>query len=98
MELKPLKSLQDLPQPLGRIFGFIKDWTNQIQALFLSGNSFDVQINTTDTIINHGLGIVPNGWIILDKQGNSNVWRVSWTDKQIILRASAQVTIKLWVY
>lgn len=98
MELKPLKTLQSLPQPLGRVFGFISQWTDQIQALFLTGNSFDVTINTTDTVVNHGLGITPNGWMLLDKQANSTVWRVSWNDKQIVLRGSATVTVKLWVF
>ena len=87
-----------MPQPLARVFGFIQEWVNQFKALFLTGQSYDVIINTTDTVINHGLGITPNGWLILDKQANSTVWRVSWNDKQITLRASAQVTIKLWVF
>ena len=87
-----------MPQPLSRVFGFIQEWVNQFKALFLTGQSYDVIINTTDTVINHGLGITPNGWLILDKQANSTVWRVSWNDKQITLRASAQVTIKLWVF
>lgn len=98
MELKPLKTLQSLAQPLNRVMDFVSEWTNQFKALFLTGQSFDVTINTTDTVIDHGLGIVPNGWFLLDKQANTDVWRVSWTNRQIVLRASAQVTIKLWVF
>lgn len=67
---------------------------------FIKGNLLtSVVINAANTTINHGLNAVPTGWLILDKNADSRIWRTSaFDDKTLTLRASAQVTVNLWVF
>ena len=74
---------------------------DQFDAMpFAKGNYLEsVAISTSDTSVNHGLGVTPIGFIILDKNANATVWRSGTsTDKVLTLRASASVTINLWVF
>lgn len=52
-----------------------------------------------DTVINHGLGRVPQGWVLCDSNANSNVWRnAASTTTTLTLRASNTVTVNLRVF
>ena len=55
-----------------------------------------------DNIVNHGLGRSVQGWTVVDKNANADVWQSTATnnfkDKQILLRASAAVTVKLYIF
>lgn len=55
-------------------------------------------INTTDTIVNHGLGRPVNGWIVVDKDGLGDVYKTASTKNTITLKSSVQVTVDLYVY
>ena len=48
--------------------------------------------------INHKLGRQPQGWFIVDITAASDIYRVSWSDKTIVLNSSALTTIKLGVF
>lgn len=59
----------------------------------------DIELDASDDeAVAHGLGRVPTGWQIVDRSGDARVWRVSWDGKQIVLRASAAVTISIYVF
>lgn len=52
-----------------------------------------------DTALSHRLGRVPQGWSLTDITGaDATVRRVSWTDKALVLHASAAVTVNLEVW
>lgn len=55
-------------------------------------------IGTSDTIINHGLNRTNARWIVLDKTANETVWRVGRDKNTITLRASASVTVDLYIF
>jgi hypothetical protein len=48
--------------------------------------------------VQHGLGKVPRGWNLADKNAQVDVWCESKDEKQIVFRASGPVTISVYVY
>lgn len=59
----------------------------------------DIELDgTDDEAVAHGLGRVPSGWQIVDRSSDARVWRVSWDKTQIVLRASAAVTVSIYVF
>ena len=55
-----------------------------------------------DNIINHGLDREVQGWTVIDKNANSDVWQSTsvnnFKSKQIILKCSADVTVKIYFF
>lgn len=59
----------------------------------------DVAIGTSETVIAHKLGRNPQGWIIVEKNANSDVWSSSTKDGRFLyLMATAAVTVTLYVW
>lgn len=52
------------------------------------------------TTVNHGLGHTLQGWWLTDNIADAVVWRSpsAMPDKFLILNASANTTVSLWVY
>lgn len=99
MKLKALKTIQDLEYLLAKLQSNISDFTGQFTLNpFILGTVIEAEIDTTDTKLSHGLEVEPTGWMILDKTGNSNIWRVSQSSKEIVLKASVKVSCKVWVF
>ena len=55
-------------------------------------------LSTADKVIDHGLGRIPNGYIIVSKLANCDLVFKSSTSLTITVRASASTTISLWVF
>jgi hypothetical protein len=55
----------------------------------------------TDTAVDHGLGREPLGWMVVDANAAATYYQGSTTnahpDRTLFLRASATVTVDLWV-
>lgn len=99
MELKPYKKLTGLDYELSKTVQYTEEWTQQFKNNpFIVGNVLTLSITATATAFNHGLSTTPQGWIILDKTANVDVWRTAWDDKSITLRGSGSVSIKIWVF
>ncbi len=50
-------------------------------------------------VINHLLSRLPQGWFLVDKNSESNIWRSSdWTTTTITLTSDVDVTISIWIY
>jgi hypothetical protein len=62
------------------------------------GNIFSATITPATATINHGLGSVPLGWIVLDQNADANIWKTSSDEKTITFDSSATVTIKVWIF
>lgn len=58
----------------------------------------DVVINTSNTAINHGLRYTPTGIMPIRQDANAVIWTVSSGPSQVVMRASAQVTVNLMVF
>lgn len=57
----------------------------------------DIVINTATTI-DHKLGRVPVGYLILQKNANANIWNGAISENQIALNSSAAVTVTILIF
>lgn len=56
-------------------------------------------VGTGDTVLNHLLGRLPRGWIIIAVYGSANsIWETGRNTSSLTLRASASVRVDLWVF
>jgi len=62
----------------------------------------DIAITTADTFIDHPLDREPNGWIIVRKNANADIWESStintFKERIIILKSDATVTASIWFF
>lgn len=61
----------------------------------------DIEVTTSQVVVNHGLGRELRGWILVDKNANARVWRVNSTTnptRELHLDSGATVTVSLWVF
>ena len=87
------RNLQQVQDNAAKVFEIIREVPLLNGALIE-----DVEIGTGDTNVNHKLARNLQGWFITDIQGDANVWRTGDDIRNITLRASATVTISLWVF
>lgn len=67
----------------------------------LSGNQINNIAMTLNVpiAINHGLGRKPQGWIIVDNQVASVIWRTeAFNSSTLTLESNVTTTISIWVY
>lgn len=57
-----------------------------------------VAVGTIAAARNHGLGRTPQGWFIVDKTIDVNVWRTAWDNRTITLDATSSATIAIYVF
>lgn len=81
----------------------VGQFLGQLNGKILGGNEVkDVVIGTSTTLVPHELARSYQGWHLLDIQGDARVWRdtTSTADntKFLPLKASASVTVSLWVF
>lgn len=55
-------------------------------------------IGTGDTIIKHQLTRTPIGYLIISKDANADVWTISLARGEIVLKASAAVTVTMFLF
>lgn len=50
--------------------------------------------------VNHGLGHAPRGWVVAGRNANATVWETAsdTPNATLVLNASADVTINLWLF
>lgn len=89
---------------LGRVQDFANKQISQISNQIPIKNASTVTVNvlTTDTVVQHGLGRVPNGYLIIDRDGAGVVFTSPSSnpspESQLILRASVAVNVKVMVF
>ena len=81
----------------------VEDTFNELtQSEFIRGNFVTAAIGTGDTVINHLLGRNYEGWTIVDLDANAVIYRSNTQnnnlDRQIILKASAPVNAKIYIF
>jgi hypothetical protein len=105
MPLPQLRSIQTADRILTLIQDSVQGWIRQLQRLapIVDGQLVTgVLIATTDTVVRTGLDRKALGFIIVNANAGASVF-LSPTANQVpnntlILRASAQVTVDLWVF
>ncbi len=94
-------------RPFLKIFTINKELT-QIQAnvdnaltpllrkiLNDSNNVVETQLFTGTNVINHKLSRGLQGWLIIDKDTNANIWKTSSTETTATLETDANVNVKI---
>ncbi len=100
MKITDLKTLIFDDLKMSKFQQNIRDFTRQLtnnpllKGIYLSG----VEIQTTQTKINHGLERELQGYLILKKNNNSNVWLISSDNKTLEMQATAIVDVDIWVF
>lgn len=105
MALKPVKQIVTEDRLLNQVQSNVTQAFKQITNIpLLDGKLIsDVSITSgTAKTVNHGLGRTLQGWFITKKNANADVWDSqssnSFTDKTLVLNASSNVTVSLWVF
>lgn len=92
------QSIQTGDNFLDRVQSNIQGAFNAIKGPFVGGNLLqNVTVNSTATVINHGLNRVPQVWTLCDQDTNTNVWRTTWDANSITLQAGSPCKVSLWV-
>lgn len=79
----------------------VSGWTEQLRnQAILPGRLIENQIiETTNTDLSHGLGKELTGWVIVRSNADARIWEPTGATSGILrLRASATVTVSLWVF
>jgi len=96
------KSLSTKDKVLDRVQNNIEIFSDSvIKNPLLDGMLLeDIALTTTETQVNHKLGRVPNGWIIVKKNAAQDVYEsgTTLTDRFLSLTAAGTVTVSLWVF
>lgn len=58
----------------------------------------DAAVSATATSFNHGLGRLPVGWIVIDKDATADVWSTAKDVRSITLQTSLTANIKLLIF
>ncbi len=100
MAMKPFRKFYiQNNEDLNRVQDTVQATFNSLEAdAFLSRIPITANIAAAPTTIVHNLGRTPIGWVIIDKNVTCDVWRISMTRENIILEASAPVTIKFYLF
>lgn len=101
--LKAFKKIDFRDRSLFQFQENVAQYLGQLNGKLLGGNEVkDVVIGTSTTLVPHELTRAFQGWHLVDIQGDARVWRdtTSTADKTkfLPLKASASVTVSLWVF
>ncbi len=58
----------------------------------------NIDIATSSTAVNHGLGRAPEGYIVVRANAGATVHQISANSSALNLQASTSVTVDLWVF
>ena len=97
-------SLPRIKEPQGtgiqRALDFLSTAVNEILATFISRDSsliFSATLSASATPIQHRIGAIPTGYVILYKSANEDVWCTGLDSSNITLTASGAVNVKILV-
>ncbi len=99
MSLKAFKVQHFSDTDLALLNSALKEWTDQFKGIpFLQGRSFSQEITTSGLEIVHNLGRQPQGWIILGKDANVDIWETSKSSTILSLDADGTTNFSIWVF
>ena len=90
--------------PVDQVQGYIATALNPLfQLPFASGNRVqDVEVTTSDTIVDHGLDQAPEGWIVLKQDAAQVIYQSAtvndFPETTIIMKAGGTVTADLFFF
>jgi hypothetical protein len=105
-DAKALRTLRDLLQAgwtqLVRLQDALAEWVRQAEDRPLYGaRVITASVGTSNTVVYHGLGRLPQGWIVAARNANTTVWAPAAapaTSTTLTLIAGSAVTLTLVVF
>lgn len=93
------KSPEQLHRTINTLQQNVEDAFTKVEKNTLLDNVIhsDILISTSRTL-EHRLGRVPKGYLIIQKNANAQVWNGSITETTIVLTSSAAVTVTVLVF
>jgi hypothetical protein len=100
MKIEKFTKLLNADQFLSRLQFNIEKFTNQFSSNpFIKGVLLkEISLSTVEKGFEHGLSVVPQGFIVVDKNANAVVWKSNVDDVRIYFKSSASVTVNIWVF
>ena len=98
----PFKTLTTRSLELDRVQANVSTFVNSVLDIpILNGRLIeDVDLTSSETLVEHKLGRNYRGWIIVDKNAQQDVWvsAENLTERFLRLTAAGTVTVSLWVF
>lgn len=99
MAIKELETIQFDDEKINRMQNFIKKFCNQfLNRTIIDGLQVSINLSNGVNSVNHGLGRKPNGFIVVAKSGNVDIWGTAFTEKTLTLSTSGAVSGSIWVF
>jgi hypothetical protein len=101
-EVTPFRRVKDIDEKLTEVQdAAASSFASIINKQILAGRLVTVPIPAGLAVMYpHGLGREIQGWVVVDKDADANVYRTNKNNPKLFLNltATAQVTLKLWVF
>ena len=69
-----------------------------LKSPIIDGVLISVQLEAGVNTVNHTLGRLPIGWLLVSPEANAQVWQLAKSKTLLTLQASAPITTSLWVF
>jgi len=102
MSVKTFRTINAKDPDLMRVQDSIRDtFASIVRVALLSGNTVQAVLGTSPVEVSHGLNRNIEGWIIIRKNAEADVWESSASatpEKTLPLQASAAVTVTIYFF
>lgn len=100
MALKQVGQINTKDEVLNRIQAELASKLNPVLTCpILNGTLVQASLLASGAVnVNHGLGRVPQGWIVVGIDAQATVWSSGSTNKTLTLLTSADAGVTLWVF
>ena len=99
MAIKELETIQFDDEKINRMQAFTKKFCNQfLNKEIIDGRLVSINLSNGTNTVNHGLGRKPNGFMVISKNANVDIWGNVFTDKTLTLSTNGAVTGSIWVF
>lgn len=97
--MKPLRKLTTDSPELNQVQEYMQQALAPVFGCpLLSGVHIETTLATGTQSVAHKLGRKPQGYIIVGKSANIDVWGNTFSKANLELQSSGAVTVKIWVY
>lgn len=88
---------------ISRLQSNVEKAFNLIQIFpLMDGNFIEATIGVGDTVVDHKLGRPFQGWVVVNKDANSDIWQSATVnnskDISVILKATVEVNAKIYIF
>lgn len=97
--ITPFRKIYTALKDLVTVQSNIENTLNSLNTTLLDGVTINVPFaGITEQNVNHKLGRNINGWIVVDKDANTDVWVTFYNDRYLTVHVEADTNIKLYIF